>query len=118
MPAIAMTIGLLLTLLGVGTYLAAGRTSATALIPAGFGIVLLVLGLVARAPGARKHAMHVALLVALLGAVGAGMRVVPAVARGEWSTSTAFLAQVAMIVLCVVFLALGVRSFISARRTS
>ncbi|HRK32670.1 MAG TPA: hypothetical protein PLD59_16520 [Tepidisphaeraceae bacterium] len=59
-----------LILLGVGAYLATGMRSFTALIPAFAGILLLVCGLVALKPALRKHAMHGAVLIAILGFAG------------------------------------------------
>ena len=35
--------GVLLVLLGLGSYFGTGRTSLTALIPAGFGLILLII---------------------------------------------------------------------------
>lgn len=60
-----------LFLLGVGAYVATGMRSWTALIPAIAGGLLLVCGYVALNPAYRKHAMHGAVLVAILGFAGA-----------------------------------------------
>src|SRR5688572_32328469 len=65
--------GLLLTGLGLVGYFLAGGVSVTALIPAFFGIVLLALGFLARSEPMRKHAMHAAAAVALIGFLGALM---------------------------------------------
>ena len=46
--------------LTLGTYLATETTSKTPLIPAGFGIVFLLLGLLAFNDKLRKHVMHAA----------------------------------------------------------
>lgn len=123
MPRITIVIGVLLVLLGVGTYGAAlaGMTgtaaSPTALIPAFFGIVLIACGAVVSAkPTLRKHVMHVAALVGVLGIVGALMRPIKAMAAGTFSLSIPVMAQLAMAVLCVVFVVLCVKSFIDARK--
>jgi len=59
---------LILIVLGVASYQLTGRTSLTAMIPAFFGVVLLVCAFVARSSeAARKHAMHAAVAVGLLG---------------------------------------------------
>jgi hypothetical protein len=50
----------------------------------------------------------------LLGFLGT-LRVIPAVARGEF-TRPAVLAQLAMLVLMAIYVALGVQSFKAARR--
>ena len=71
MPSITIIFGLLLTLLGVSGYSLSGTSSVTALIPALFGLLLLVLGFLARSESDRKHAMHVAATVGLVGFAGA-----------------------------------------------
>ena len=115
MPKITIAFGVLLTLLGLGAYLFSGSASWTALIPAFFGLPLVGLGvLAATKEGARKHAMHAAAAVALIGFVGALMSLLrtPAGVR----SAVAVYSQVAMVILTGVFVALCVRSFIAARR--
>ena len=67
MPLTTRIVGILLVVVGLASYYLTGQTSITALIPAFFGIVFIVLALVARAEAARKHAMHAAVAVALIG---------------------------------------------------
>ena len=79
MPSTTRLFGLILIVLGVASYVLTNRTSVTALIPAFFGAVLLICAIVARASeGARKHAMHAAVAVGLIGALAALGRGVPA----------------------------------------
>jgi O-antigen/teichoic acid export membrane protein len=106
--------GLALTLLGFLGYFMTGTSSVTALIPAGFGIVLIALGFLARSDAMRKHAMHAAAAVALLGMIGALIPLLrtPAGVR----PAMAVFSQVAMVVLTGIFVALCVRSFIATRR--
>src|SRR5205823_5834869 len=88
--------------------------SGTAGIPAGFGVALLLLGVIALKEHRRKHAMHAAAAVGLIGLVGAAVMVVRKLAGGgELSRGTT--AQLAMAVLCAVFVGLCVNSFIQAR---
>jgi len=115
MPAITRLIGFLLIVLGLVGYLATGRTSVTALIPAMVGAILLVLALAARNPAARKHVMHAAVALALVGALGTLPRIVSAMSAGRTGQPST-LAQIAMTVILAVYVALGVRSFIEARR--
>ena len=115
MPATTRLFGLLLIVLGLASYVTTGRTSITALIPAFVGVVFVILAFVARNPAARKHVMHAAVALALLGALGTLGRIIPAVRDGN-TTRPAVLAQIAMTVLLLVYVALGVRSFIEARR--
>ena len=105
---------MVLALLGLLSYFGTGRTSVTALIPAFFGAVFIVLSMIARNEAARKHAMHAAVALALLGAIGTLGRLVPALLAGKMGA--AVLAQLAMTVLLAGYVALGVRSFKEARR--
>ena len=106
--------GLLLTLLGLTGYVVAGATSVTALIPAFFGIVLLVLGFLARSEPLRKHAMHAAAAVALIGCAGAVMSLL----RAPWATRSALanFSQLAMALITAAFVVLCINSFRAARR--
>ncbi len=114
MASTTILFGLLLTLLGLAGYFLTGTSSFTALIPAMFGLPLLVLGVVARSEQARKHAMHMAALIATLGFVGALIPLLrtPAGVR----SGVAVASQLAMVLLTGIFVVLCVRSFISARR--
>jgi hypothetical protein len=115
MPSITRLFGFLLVALGVVGYLATGRTSVTALIPAFVGAVFLLLAMAARNPNARRHVMHAAVALALLGVLGVVPRIVPAVSAGDLGRP-AVLAQIAMALLLVIYIVLGVRSFIEARK--
>lgn len=114
MPHTTIVFGLLLTGLGLAGYFLAGGASMTALIPAFFGVVLLVLGLLARSEPMRKHAMHAAAAVALIGFLGALMSLL----RAPFATRSALanFSQVAMALLTAVFVWLCIRSFRAARR--
>lgn len=112
--------GVILILLGAGGYFGTGAVSPTALIPSAFGLVLLVLGVLARDPGKRKHAMHFAALVALLGVggtVGALGDAFAVIGGREVARPAAAIAKASMAILMLVFLGLCVRSFIEARRS-
>jgi hypothetical protein len=70
MATTSMVFGGLLVLLGVSGYVLTDRVSVTALIPAVFGVVLLGLGALGNVPARRKLAMHIAMVVAVLGIAG------------------------------------------------
>lgn len=114
MPKLTILFALALAVLGVVTWLAAGQSSITALIPAFFAAPLALAGLAARREGWRKHAMHAAALIALLGAGGALSRAIPGVLAGELRLAS--VSQLLMGAALLVYLALCVRSFILARR--
>lgn len=107
--------GLILIVLGIASYTLTGRTSMTAMIPAFFGAALVICALVARKEAARRHAMHAAVAIGLIGALAALGRGVPAALAGD-PARPAVLAQLAMGVLLVIYVALGVQSFIAARK--
>ena len=115
MPQLTIALAILLVLLGAGGYFGTGRTSVTALIPAFFGVPFLLSGLVALKDGLRMHAMHAASLLALLGVAGALFRPAKALAAGALEFNTAVASQLTMAVLCAVFLALCIKSFVDAR---
>lgn len=115
MPTTTRFFGLILIVLGVASYMLTGRTSLTAMIPAFFGVVLVICALVARQESARKHAMHAAVAVGLLGGLAALGRGIPAALAGD-AMRPAVLSQLVMGVLLLVYVALGVQSFIAARK--
>jgi hypothetical protein len=120
MPQITLILGALLVLIGVSFYVGTGTSSITALIPAFLGVPILVAGGLAFRQGWRKHAMHVAVLLALLGFLGSarGLLQLPALLSGaELERPAAALAQSITALLCVVFVVLAVNSFIRARRS-
>jgi cobalamin synthase len=114
MPATTRLFGLALIALGAISYVLTGRTSVTALIPAFVGAAFLVLALIARKESARRHAMHAAVALGLVGAVAALWRAVPAALNGQVARP-AVVAQVLMGALLIWYVGLGVRSFIAAR---
>ena len=118
MPGIAVGFGISLLALGIGVYLASGRSSLTALIPAAFGIALVALGFVARRPPATNHAMHAAAVISVLGFFGSvdgifGLAQMVAGATVERPLAVA--AKGVMAVDLAAFLWLCVRSFRQAR---
>lgn len=119
MPRITVGFGGLLIVVGLAAYFGAGRTSITAMIPAFFGVPILLLGVLAFRDGMRKHAMHGAAglaLLGLLGSIGGLPKLFALLSGGAVARPTAAVVQSIMAVLCVAFLALAIRSFIAARR--
>lgn len=109
--------------LGAAGFVGTGSQHYTALIPAALGVLLAVCAAVAVArPPARKHAMHAALTLALLGLLGtlSGVFNLIRLAMGQTTThpAAAVIAQSIMCALCALYLAIGIRSFIAARRAS
>jgi len=122
MTTIAIVCGFLLILIGIIGYaygFANGNASLTALIPALIGVILGALGATARAKeDLRKHLMHGALVIALLGflATVSSFLKLPTLIDGTAQRPAAVVAQFATAVVCLAFLILGIRSFMDARR--
>jgi len=119
MPQKAMTAGGLLVLLGLAGYVASGAESLTALIPAAIGAVLAGLGLGARRESLRKHLMHAAAAVALLGVLGTASGVFKAASLAFGATlerPLAVASQTATAIICAWFLIAAIRSFVAARK--
>ncbi|QDT37385.1 hypothetical protein [Stratiformator vulcanicus] len=110
MPRIALIAAALLILVGIVGFAATGAK--TSLIPAIAGVLIGIPGAIALKESFRMHAMHAAVLFGLLGAlapIGAW------IGRG-FGSPTAVASQAAMLVICAVFVALCVKSFIDVRR--
>jgi hypothetical protein len=114
MPNLIFLVGALLVVLGGYAYTGSATRSPMALIPAALGALFVVLAFLAGRERLRRHATHAAAGLALLGlvaglgpvAMGGARRFPPLMVRST----------VAMSVLCAVFLAVAVRSFVAARR--
>ncbi len=126
MALLSITYGVILILLGaegyyntIGLFGVTELHAPTALIPASFGAVLLVCGLLAVKANIRMHVMHVAALVGVLGALGGlgmGGRRLPELLNGTADKPAAIKMQLAMGVICLLFVIMCVKSFIDARR--
>ena len=91
--------------------------SKTALIPSAFGLLLLICGTLGLDERLRKHAMHAAAGIGLLGFLASGTRLfskIGDILSGNISRPMWFI--ILMAVLCLVYVVLSVRSFIQARR--
>ena len=120
MAQVTIVFGVLMILLGVVGYAATGRASPTALIPVIPGLIWVALGALARNDRMRKHAMHAAAALSLIGFLAMARAIVNLV---RWQTGgptperpPAVVSQAILGVLLLVFLVLCVRSFIAARR--
>jgi hypothetical protein len=124
-PVVSVVFGSLLIALGVWSYwgdalglwgplgfASPERLSATALIPAYVGLTLVVLGLLAFKESLLKHTMHIASMVGLLGLLAAVGRLA---ATGN-TKGVGGVSLMTMTLVCGVFVALCVNSFVQARR--
>lgn len=111
--------GFILIVLGLGGYFGTDRVSPTALIPAAFGVLLVLFGALARDERRRKMAMHIAVLVGLLGFLGtvSGLVELPMLIAGApVARPAAVISKSIMAVLMAAYVAMCVKSFIDARR--
>lgn len=116
MPRITIGLGVILIALGVVAYIATDFASWTALIPAILGAVILVSGLIGLK--SQKIGIHIGLVVALLGVIGTAMNVIKLgdVFAGTAERPAAVIVSTITFVLLIVYIILGVRSFVAARR--
>ena len=107
-------------IVGAAGYFLTGGVSLTALIPAAFGLVIALAGVLARDDRKRKHAIHAAVVVALLGFLGSlrGLLQIGDVFNGTAARPAAVVAQTIMAVLTLGYIVLAVRSFVQARRVN
>lgn len=111
--------GVALIVAGAGAFFGTGQSSITALIPAFFGLPLALLGWAAGREQWRKHAMHAAVAISLLGLLGT-IRALPAffglLTGAEIERPVAVVLQGLMVFGFAAHIGFGVRSFIEARR--
>jgi hypothetical protein len=123
MAKVTLVFAGLLIALGLVSYVGTGSQHPTALIPAGFGVLLGIFGLLAISPSEsrRKLFMHINVTIGLLaflgGATEAVRGYVHAESAGLQPDMIALAAKLAMAGLMLVYILLCVRSFITARRT-
>ncbi|MGP6173513.1 hypothetical protein [Corynebacterium sp. A21] len=116
MPRTTIGLGVILIALGVIAYIATSFVSWTALIPAILGAVVLICGLIGlKNP---KIGIHIALVVAILGILGTFMNVIQLgdVFAGTAERPAAVIVSAITFVLLIIYVIVGVRSFITARR--
>lgn len=117
MPITSIICGALLIAVGIAGYVYGmmdNKASITALIPSFFGVVLVILGAASQAmENVRKHLMHVAVLIGLIGFIVPLVRILPRMS--EFTLNAATISQIAMSAISLVFVILCVRSFIAAR---
>jgi hypothetical protein len=116
-----ITIGfaVLLIILGIAGFVATGSIHYTALIPTWAGIVFLLLGVMAMKDNLRKHAMHFAAMLAVIGFAATAKGIVGVgryLSGGDVARPAAAVTQAIMALLCLGFVALCVRSFVATRR--
>ena len=121
MPRITIGFGAVLCAIGLWGYFGSDpdKQSVTALIPTFFGAALILCGVLSFAVKWRKHAMHAAAGIGLLGFLAAAGRGIPSIGKAISDDPTLHRAPrliLLMALVCLIFVATCVWSFISARR--
>lgn len=122
MAKLTLFFALVLIVLGIVVFIVTGSHAPTALIPTWFGVVLGILGLLAKTEDSKRRMlfMHIAVTVGLIGFIFPGWRGgrdLIAELRGQTVLRPAAMKEeLAMAGICLVFVLLCVRSFIAARR--
>jgi hypothetical protein len=123
MAKLTVLFGILLILLGGASFILTGHTHYTSLIPAGFGILLIIFGRLAETPETRRRMlfMHIAVTIGLLGFLATAPALVSAVQLFKGTKLFLYPAAIeekaAMSALMLIYVLICVRSFIAARRT-
>ena len=118
MAPITLLFALAYILLGLGGFVLTGSVHKTALIPCAFGILFVLFGLLAFKEKLRKHAMHAAVLIALLAFVGTAKSLahLPELFNGTAEKPASIITQSLNAGFSILYIILAVRSFIQARR--
>jgi uncharacterized membrane protein HdeD (DUF308 family) len=122
MAKLTMAFGGLLILIGIGGFVLTGSTYPTALIPSVIGAIILVSGILAQTEDAKRRMlwMHIAVAVGLLGALATIKSTwdVTQLARGVvYPHPIAVEEKGLTFLVCAIFVAFCVRSFIAVRRS-
>jgi len=118
MASITLVFGFAYLILGIAGFVSTGSTHKTALIPCVFGVLFLILGLLAQKDHLRKHVMHATVLIALLAFAGTfkALGHLPDLIHGTTERPAAVITQSINAGLSLLYVVFAVRSFIQARR--
>jgi hypothetical protein len=119
---LTIVFGFMLVVLGLIGYFGTGHAHPTALIPAGFGLLLMLCGKMGDTLEQKRHAMwmHIAVLIGLVGFLATAKalwQLVQLVRGMPFAYPAAVESKAAMAMLMLIFVLLCVRSFIVARRS-
>ncbi len=121
MAKLTMVFGVLLVLVAIAGFVATGSTHPTALIPGGVGLLFVLFGALANTDNPKKRMlwMHISVTIALLmflGTTPADINVYQLAHGTSFPHPIAIEEKAAMSLLCLIYVLLCVRSFVSARR--
>lgn len=119
MAKLSITYGVIFILMGLVSYFGISSESITALIPAFFGIPMLILGWLGISEKYRKHAMHSSaalMLIGFFGTISGLIKFFKMMSGEQMERPAAVTVQAIMAVMCLVFLVFAIKSFIDVRR--
>jgi hypothetical protein len=121
MAKVTLVFAVLFIVLGLIGFIGTGSQHYTALIPSALGVLLGIFGALSLSPdpSRRKLFMHINVTLGLLGFLGTVMGLVQGIemlAGAAVKNPPATESKSVMALLCLIYVALCVRSFISARR--
>jgi hypothetical protein len=120
MAKFTMFVGFILIAVSLSFWTLMGRADIAALHPAGLGLLMLIAGALANGEDAKRRMlwMHIAVTLGLIGLLITGIRAVLDLVHGtNGAHPLAFEERAIVAVICLVFVAACVRSFIAARRS-
>jgi 4-amino-4-deoxy-L-arabinose transferase-like glycosyltransferase len=118
MPTVAVFTGLLLLGAGIGGFAAAGfeAKALTALIPAVFGLLIGFCGMLAYRERLRKHALHIASALGLIGFLLPAGRLAMVMSKDSFAWNLGSVMLLVATLICLTFFLLCLQSFIKSRR--
>jgi hypothetical protein len=121
MAKVTLVFAALFIALGLIGFIGTGSVHYTALIPAALGLLLGIFGALSLSPdaGRRKLFMHINVTLGLLGFLGTIMGLIQwfqMLAGATLKNPPATESKAVMALLCLIYVALCVRSFIAARK--
>ncbi|HAB51941.1 MAG: hypothetical protein A2315_04685 [Ignavibacteria bacterium RIFOXYB2_FULL_35_12] len=119
MAKLSIAYGVIFILMGLISYFGISSESITALIPAFFGIPMLILGWLGMNEKYLKHTMHgaaVLMLLGFLGTISGLIKFFKMLSGVQQERPSAVTVQSIMALMCLIFLIFAVKSFIDARK--
>ena len=120
MRLVTIVYAVMLIILGIAGYAATGGISITALIPTFFGFVIMILGLMAKNEKLKKHLLHGAALLALIGIVATAKSIpgfFDVITGTETERPAAIISQAIMAFMSIGYILAGLKSFLDARKS-
>lgn len=120
MAKFTMFVGFVLVAVSLSFWFLMGRADVAALHPAGLGVLMLIAGALANSENAKRRMlwMHIAVTLGLIGLLITGIRAVLEMVHGTTGVHPLPFEERAIVaVVCLIFVAVCVRSFIAARRS-